>query len=238
MRTVVLIASLVLTAATPDRSTQQGSLADLVVEEATIDASAHEPVAVRVRNRGQGTIVAWGIKTTLTDANGVVVQSGGGTDSFEYDVVALRGSSVLRPNDTYTIRLGRGRLGFEPISVTASPEYAIFDDNSASGDERSIEMQFEHRARHAAGWQFVERAFEEALASTTAPDGVLRLVEAGIAAAPREIRDSPPCQQVSQRIRLALRPGSLENAFSLLQALSVEAGTRRKAAAARSIRRQ
>jgi hypothetical protein len=172
----------------------------------------------------------------MTDANGVVVHSGGGTDSYEYDVVALRDDSVLRPQDTRSIRLNRGRLGFEPVSVTASPEYAIFDDNSAAGDERSIEMTFERRARQAAGWRFVERAIEEALASATAADAVLRLVDAKLAAAPKEIRDTSPGSQVPQRIRIALR--SPESARSLVEALGVEAGVRGEAAAARSIRRR
>ena len=207
-----------------------------MVEEATIDLSAVEPIAVRVRNQGQKTIVAWGVKTTLTDANGVVVHSGGGTDSYEYDVVALRDDSVLRPNDFRTIRMNRGRLRFEPVSVTATPEYAIFDDNSAVGDERSIEMRFERRAQEAGGWRFVERVIEEALASATAADAVLRLVDAKLAAAPREIRDTSAGSQVPQRIRIALR--SPESARSLVAALNVEAGVRGKAAAARSIRRQ
>lgn len=239
MRTVILIASLVLIGSTSERSTQPGALGDLIVEEASIDPSAPSEtgrIVVRVRNQGTRTIVAWGIRATLTDSNGVAGNAGGGIDGFEYDVRALRDDPVLRPNYTYTIRLHPSRRGFEPVSVTASPDYAIFDDNSAVGDERSIEMWFERRAREAAGWQFVERAVEEALASATAADAVLRLVDAKVAAAPKEIRDSSAGWQVPQRIRIALR--SPETARSLVEELSVEAGVRGKAAAARSIRRR
>jgi hypothetical protein len=239
MRTVVLIASVVLMAGTADGSIQIGALGDLIVEEASFDPSAPSEtgkIVVRVRNQGKRTIVAWGVYATLTDANGGVGRAGGGIDGFEYDVIVLRDDPVLRPNYTYTIRLHPSQRGFEPVSATAFPDYAIFDDNSAVGDERSIELWFQRRAQHAAGWRFVEGAIKEALANATPADDVLRFVEAKLGAAPKDIRDSPPGLQVVQRIRIALR--SPESARSLVEELSAEAGTRAKAAAARSIRRR
>jgi hypothetical protein len=248
MRATILMASIVIATAVPFPDGQNpGALSDLVVEEATIDLGPEVPfvpgvsgngkIVVRVRNQGQHTIVAWAVRASVTDANGVVRGAGGGTDGYEYDVRVLPDSPVLQPGATYTIRLA-GPARFEPVAVKATPEYAIFDDNSAVGDERSIEMQFAFRARQAAGWQFIERAIEEAPASAIAADDALRLLDAKIAGAPREIRDSAAGRQVPQRIRLALRPGSAEAARVLLEELRVEAPARHKAAASRSIRRR
>lgn len=233
MCAIVLIASIVLA----HQAIQSNAVTDLVVEDAWIEASTHEPIAIRVRNRGQQVIVAWGVRATVTDLNGVVVTTGGGTDGFEVGVVRLANNPVLDPNDSYTIRLSGARVGFSPVSVTtAFVTYAIFDDNSAVGEERSIEMTFERRARDAAAWQFVERALEEALANDAAPEDVLRLVEKKMAAAPKDVLNTSAGFQVPQRIRIALRDAA--DATALIETLKTEAGVRAKNAADRSIRRR
>lgn len=220
--------------------TQPASLNDMIVEEAVIDSSdpsGNPKVMVRVRNQGQRTIVAWGVSASLTDSKGVVSNTGGGVDGHDWDVRVLPNNPVLLPGGIYTIRLAAPSLP-EVISVKATPAYAIFEDNSAVGEERSIEMQFQMWARYATAWQFIEEVLEEAMPSATAPDGALRLVEAAIAAAPKEMRETFPCFEVAQRIRVALRGGSAQTAGALLQQLRNEIGVRRKAAASRSFRRQ
>jgi hypothetical protein len=208
----------------------------LIVEGATIESSPHHALAIHVRNEGTQMIVAWGVQATLTDATSVVKHVGGGIDGFEYDLRVLANDPVLRPNGSYTARFDLPQ-NFEPVSVTANPTYAIFDDNSAEGDERSIQMQFEHRARDAAGWHFTERAVEEALANNTTAEDVLRFVDAKMVTASQDVRGgSTAGWQVPQRIRIALR--SPDTAQSLVDELRLEAGLRAKAAAARSIRRK
>jgi hypothetical protein len=234
MLVISLFFSLVMVGAASGRTSQLASPGGLVVEQATID-TATGTIAVRVRNEGKRTIVAWGVNTTLTDTNGATRHTAGGIDGYESDVRTVPDDPVLRPNGVYTITLDAPPR-FEPVSVTASPAYAIFDDNSAVGEERSIESWFRRRAQNAVAWQFIERTIEDARASATTPVGILQLVDAEIAAAAREIHDSRPAQEVAIRIRVALR--SAETAQSLLQSLSVEAGSRRKAAASRSLRRQ
>ena len=233
MPAIFLIALIVLAR----QAVQPSAVADLVVEDAWIDSSTYEPIVIRVRNPGQRIIVAWGVRAAVADSNGVVVSAGGGTDGFEVDVAHLANNPVLRPNDSYTIRLQSTRGGFTPVSVqAASVTYAIFDDNSAAGEERSIEMTFERRARDAEAWQFVERAVADAIQQHMVAEDVLRDVDAKISAASKDIRNTSAGFQVPQRIRIALR--APETARSFVDELSIEAGVRARNAANRSSRKR
>jgi hypothetical protein len=236
MRTVLATLSLMLLTSGETWAQPATAVPDLIIEEATIDPSAVEQIVVRVRNQGQRTIVSWGVRATLTDKHGAVLTSGGGTDAYEYNVRTIGNSSLLRPNDTHTIRFNPSRRGFQPVTVKASAEYAVFDDNSAVGDERSIEMVFERHARDAAAWRFIERTLADASMKASTPDGILFIARTEIIAAPRDISGNVPGMEVAQRIRVALR--SVQESRLLLEALRDEVGPRGWNAAARSMRQQ
>ena len=193
MRAVVLVAAVLLTSGSSGRSIQVAA-SDLVIEEAAIDPNPlhdprapYEPIVVRVRNQGQRNIVAWGVRATVTDANGATGSTGTGTDQFEYGMPQRR-DSMLRPNDTYVFRLNVPREVVKPVAVTATAEYVVFDDNTGAGDERSVEIVFELRARHAAAWQFIERTLTDALNAAETPDAALFVVSTTLAAGPRHCR--------------------------------------------------
>lgn len=206
----------------------------MVVEHAAIDLGGRDPIVVRVRNEGPRTIVAWGVYARLFDANDVLRETAGGKDGYEWAIRDLPDNAVLQPNDSYTIRLPMPAK-FAAVSVKALPTYAIFDDNSAVGDDRAIELRFRYRADQASAWQFIEQVVAQARASAPTADRALQIVAAQLDAAPSEIHGSFPRQEVSQRITFALK--SPADAELLLQQLSIEAGTRRKAAAESSVRK-
>lgn len=180
--TAIVVASTVLvtanTSAFQDVANTDGpGRLPLVVERAEIapgGPSAHGPdqISVSVHNAGDKTIVAWGVRSQITFADGKTSGGGVSIDEVEYRGLERRGSRVLPPGGRNTITFGglpKGRPVTEVRTVTAEARFVIFDDDSALGEERMLSWYFDRRAENQRAWPMIDKAFTDAMARSVEP---------------------------------------------------------------------
>ncbi len=149
----------------------------LVVERAEVLSSdpvtaRSDRISVSVHNTTDKTIVAWGVRTQVTFADGKTNGGGVSTDGFESRGLERRDSRVIPPDGRYTIARSSfptNRTAEDVRAVTARATFVIFDDDTALGDERSISFHFTKRADNQRAWPVIERVFAEAMARTADP---------------------------------------------------------------------
>ena len=177
----------------------------LVVEQAGIDpgdiARGRMPaVAITVRNTGTRPIVAWGIRGEVRFSNGVSRPIGTSVDSIESTALKLDVTRRLLAGARSVISLDLPNPGSPtlPVDVVAFPTFAIFEDDSALGDDDQIRFAFERRAANHRLWRAVEEHLKNSANST--PDGsqALRNAESGLEAiADEEVRASTGYLRIS-----------------------------------------
>jgi hypothetical protein len=241
---ILCAAWLMLNAGGPHEPTYQGtSVIPLIVEGVEIlpaDRENRSPrqIAVQVRNVGTCTIVAWGLRGRVTFANGVSSAVGTGIDGYESAVRAVPDDPVLQVGAVYTIRMEiPSRDVAEPVSATAVPIHAVFDDDTAVGDDRSVDFVFRQRALNARVWQLISQALDNAADGSTDAIAALRMAQAALEAAEEADRQSLPCREVQNRIRFALTGLHAAEIQQLFGELRKEARVRSEVAAAHAVRR-
>jgi hypothetical protein len=220
------------------------SATPLVIERATIvpadpQGVAPRQVAVEVFNPGSRTVTAWGVEVRLLLPGGISRRASAATDGYESAARTLRGDPTLRPKARHTLMVDVP-LGVsdEPISVSATTTFAIFDDNTAVGDDKSIAYRFAQRALDRRVWQLIEDTIDHAATGGVDAPIVLRLTQETLEAVGiEEIRGSVTFRQVQQRIAVALKRTQPSDLPRFLNELRAEARALRAVAAAHSLRR-
>ena len=149
----------------------------LVVERAEVapggpSAQGPDQISVSVHNAGDKTIVAWGVRSQITFADGKTSGGGVSIDEVEYRGLERRGSRVLPPGGRHTITFGglpSKRQATDVRTVTAKAEFVILDDDTALGDENTIVRYFTRRAENQRAWPTIETAFTDAMAQSSDP---------------------------------------------------------------------
>jgi hypothetical protein len=243
MITVLCLATSITLAAAEDHQPTISAM-PLVVERAEImpaDPTGRAPrqVAVEVRNASSRTVVAWGVEVRIVLPGGMLRRATTATDGYESAARVLPGDPTLRPGARHTLMVDiPWRVTDEPLSASAIGTYAIFDNDTAVGDDKSIAFRFAQRALDRRVWQLVEETIDHAAVGVVDAPTVLRLTQETLEAVSSEdIRGSVTFRHVQQRIGVALKrtqPSALPHFLSELRA---EARALRAAAAAHSVRR-
>ena len=142
-----------------------------------------DQISVSVHNTGDKTIVAWGVRTHVTFADGKTSVGGTMMDHMESRALVRRDSKILPPDARMTINSGglsNRRPAKDVQSVTARSTFVIFDDDRALGNERDIKFFFGKRAANQRAWPVIERVFADAIARTADPREVLVAADQGL----------------------------------------------------------
>jgi uncharacterized protein (TIGR03435 family) len=218
----------------------------LVVDRAEVlaaDPATRLPdqISVSVHNAGDKTIVAWGVRTQVTFADGKTYNMGGVmTDGVESSGLARQDSRALPPDGRFTITAGglpNRRPAEDVQEVTARASFVIFDDDTALGDEPSISFQFEKRAGNQRAWPVIEKVFADAMVQTADPREALLEADKGLEAITDEaIRQSYAYIRLRHDLTVNLR--ITRDPAALLTRLVDEIRLRREAADAHFQRRR
>jgi hypothetical protein len=222
---------------------QQSRSIPLVVEQTETIGSQ---LSVRLRNVGSRTIIAWGVRAHVTFADGAVREVAVSRDGYEAAALAVNGlaggSPVLTAGARYTQTVEPPRLRNSVaaiVAVSAQPILAIFDDDTAVGEESHVSYLFRARALNQRVWQLVERVLTEE--TERAPDALtaLRAAEAALEAVQdNEIRMSSAYFEFRRTLAMGLDPRFKKNPDQLVPQFLKDAGARRAAAEARSERQK
>jgi hypothetical protein len=186
----------------------------LVVERAEVlptdpVTGRSDRISVSVHNAAGKTIVAWGVRTQVTFADGKTNNGGVSTDGVEYRALAQGARRVLPPDGRSTIDLNTfpdKRTAEEVRDVTARATFVIFDDDTALGDERSIAHTFERRAVAHRTWPVMQKTFEDAMARSADPRDVLAAVDQALdAMTDKEVVSSLAYASVQRSVKNGLR---------------------------------
>ena len=218
----------------------------LAVERAGIDpgdiAKGRMPaVTITVRNTGTRPIVAWGIRGEVRFSQGVSRPIGTSVDSIGSTALKLDVTRRLLAGARSVTSLDLPSPGSPavPVDVVAFPTFAIFDDDSALGDEDQIRVAFERRTASHRVWRAVEERLKSSVSSTSDGSQALRNAQSGLdAIADEEVRASTGYLRTRQQIVRGLSAGTSADHARLLQQLLAEATLRRAAAEAHLVRRQ
>jgi uncharacterized protein (TIGR03435 family) len=160
----------------------------LVVERAEVLPSdavtrGSDRISVSVHNTTDKTIVAWGVRTQVTFADGKTNSGGLSSDGYESRGLERRDSHVIPADGRHTIALSgfpSNRTAEDVRTVTARTTFVIFDDDTALGDERIIGFHFAKRAENQRAWPIIEKVFADALARTSDPHEALIAAAEGL----------------------------------------------------------
>jgi uncharacterized protein (TIGR03435 family) len=197
-------------------------------------------ISVSVHNAGDKTIVAWGVRTHVTYADGKTSIGGNMVDGVESRALAQRDSMVLAPDGRLTINAGslsNRRPAKDVRTVTARATFVIFDDDTALGNERDIKFFFAKRAANQRAWPVIEKVFADAIARTPDPREALVAADQGLESITDDsIRQSYAYTGIRHNFATNLR--LTRDPAALLQRLVAEIRLRREAADAHFQRRQ
>ena len=151
------------------------------------DATSGRPpgIAVVVRNVGDRTIVAAGIRTELRFVDDYVDRGGVSSDGVEFRTLPQSKPLIIEPDGLYTFpdqAWPSGRSERDVVSVKAEPTFVIFEDDTALGDEGEIRYHFKARENNHHAWPVIDAIFADAVARNPNPRQALVAAEADIAA--------------------------------------------------------
>ena len=247
MRLTIWIAMLVaLSGAFSSGATriQPSSIVPLAIESADLlpmvaDGRVPRQIAVRIRNTGSRTIVAWQVWTTIMYSDGTTRRTGEAMDGYETSVTKPPNNPVLAPGADFTLR---GRVpevqNAEPISATALASFAVLDDDTVIGDNARVDSIFRNRANNERVWQALEQILDDAATSSIDARARLELTQASLESIQDgDIRNSSAYSEVRQRLGWILRGSQNGSIQELAAALRTEARARRELASAHKARR-
>jgi uncharacterized protein (TIGR03435 family) len=200
-----------------------------------------DQIAVSVHNAGDKTIVAWGVRTHVTFADGKTSLGGVMMDHVESKALPRHtDSKILSPDARMTINAGglsNRRPAKDVQGVTARSTFVIFDDDTALGNERDIKFFFEKRAANQRAWPVIEKVFADAMARTADPREALIGADQGLESITDEgIRQSYAYTGIRRDLATNLR--LTRDPPALLKRLVDEIRLRRQAADAHFQRRR
>jgi hypothetical protein len=192
-------------------------------------------VIVGVRNTGSATIEAWGVAGEVRFSNGETRRVGVGTDTYETASLpeSLRSpaekSGRLPPGASATISatMPTPPPGATVVGASGIPTYAVFEDDTAIGDERYIENVFRSRQLSRQVWRIADEtltaAFARGLDTERTFDAMMQALEGAGADASKSIAASivrrilgrSPTVQTYERLRMeitARRPAAERHA--------------------------
>jgi uncharacterized protein (TIGR03435 family) len=213
----------------------------LVVERAEVGPgrAARDQISVSVHNTGDKTIVAWGVASQITFADGKTSGGGSASDGVEYRGLDRRGSRVLTPGARHTITFGglpNRRQATDVRTVTAKAEFVILDDDTALGDENTIVRYFRRRAENQRAWPTIEKAFTDAMAQSSDPRQQLIDARTNLEAIAEDVRTTEAYTSIHRDLTVNSRIAP--DPAGLLKRLVDEARSRRAAADAHYQRRR
>jgi hypothetical protein len=159
----------------------------LVVERTELadPVAGGSTLVITIFNPGPKPIHAWALRTMVTFADGQTRTSERWSDACESPFREDGSSGPLLPGMRRILRSGAGfRTGPEgPVAVGAGVNAVIFEDDTAAGEEKNIELLFAQRAENQRTWPVVEQIVREALTEGGEPDAVLERMETALKAA-------------------------------------------------------
>lgn len=224
-------------------SAQSPQTTPIVVESVRINQPAREglprEVAITVRNTGARTIEAWGVTGEVRYANGITRPLGVSTDTYETALLpeAMRPpagvSKRLPPGGRATITASVPDVALvAPADAAAFPSFAIFEDDTAVGDEALIEYTFARRRVNQRAWRLADEALTTTLARGLPADQVLAAIVDAMNAADNELKNSVAFS-ILRRSMSSSRPSG-----EILLRLRGEVASRRAAADGHAERRR
>jgi hypothetical protein len=147
----------------------------LRVEQARVAAAAREgdpaDIVVTVHNTGAQVIEAWGVRGEVRYTNGVTRPIQVSTDTYETPSLpessrpSVGSSKRLLVDGTATLTVSAPMVPLAAAAdVTVYPTLAVFEDDTATGDEPSIESIFSLRRRNQRIWQLASETWKSGLA--------------------------------------------------------------------------
>jgi hypothetical protein len=143
----------------------------------------HQPESgnprVEVRNTGQRTILAWGVKFDLKQPDQEPERSGVSIDGALTPPESRKSS--LAPGATAANLNAANPCGGRvvPVSTIISGglvTFVIFDDDTALGDEREISFAFDHRGNMQIFWLKMQAILDDATTREKDPATILALI--------------------------------------------------------------
>ena len=195
-------------------------------------------LTITLFNPGPKTIHGWSVQSMSTFADGYTSYSGHQSDSYmsrettdHTGPLVARARRVLRTG--YSIRNGTPEA---PVSFGARVTAVIFDDDTAIGDEKDIQMLFERRATEQRLWPAIEQLVEAAVAPGGDPRAVLERILSDLQAiATDEMRQTYAYRWPEGTIRTNLK--LVKDLAALLDTVVTGVGDKRRATDAHYRRR-
>jgi len=138
-----------------------------------------------VRNIGDRTIVAAGIRTELRFGDDYVHRGGVSSDGGESRDLPQKKPLIIAPDGRYTFQNQSwpgGRRASDMVSAKAEPTFVIFDDDTALGNESDIRHYFKAREDNHRAWPVIDGIFADAVARNPNPHEALVAAQTGIEA--------------------------------------------------------
>jgi hypothetical protein len=164
-------------------------------------------VAVTVRNIGTEVIEAWGVAGEVKYPNGTTRRMGVSTDTYETMSLpeslrpAADRSKRLLPGKSATITDGVSPTPpMEPTDAAAYPSFAVFEDDTAVGNERSIESIFSFRRLNQRVWRLAFETLTSALKQGLDDEQAAASTLAALEAAGKEVSQSIACSIVRRTL--------------------------------------
>ena len=176
----------------------------LVVERAAVvDGRLH----VVLFNPGSVQAVGWGISATVTYVDGSSERLGASCDAYPELVAPKPISRLVGPGGRTDIRIGAPAKGPEHVAhVTAVTTFAIFENDSAIGDEKLIESYFQRRAVDERVWTEVEKVVADAaLISVDALSGIEDIQARLMLIKDAAVQQAPSFHSFQREVATALR---------------------------------
>jgi hypothetical protein len=215
----------------------------LVVESAVIvpiESGSDDPplMDITVRNAGTSTIIAWGVWTEVRFADGTTRASGSTVDAYEGATRHIFNSPELAPNARYTLRVlvPAPKTPSAPVDVASMPTFAVFKDNTAVGDDKTISMIFRMRATHQRFWELVENALKSRRQGSTPTATLQALLSELETVTDKEVLASVMYVRVKDQLTRSLLGRSPEPLAAVVGRLAQEASGGRQVAALHSQR--
>jgi len=182
MQLSLLVAAILLSNGSTQQAAKPQSGIPLAIVGIRVETADGRPAGEAIprfdfRNDGAQTILALGVSYE-------VLLPGGQT---EHHGVSMDSSAILPKDRTPESRPGGiVTLGGSPVSSEARVgeahvTFAIFDDDTALGDEGDIAFMFEERRKRQVFWSRMDAIFQKATAAESDPAAVFALVRAGMA---------------------------------------------------------
>ena len=196
-------------------------------------------LVVTVRNRGNRTVAAWGVAIEVRRVDGSTGRLALRFDSVEDTAVNHPLNPRLLPDARHTASQPAplGRDLSPVVDVAATPTFAVFDDDTAVGDEKSIAATFDDRLVRRQIWQLAEQALTRETQRGAGPDAALRGADAELEAVTDErLRQSLTLTIARQMMSWSLRDRRPDRSL-VVQELQQQIGLRRTANTAHAQRR-